>query len=108
MQGTLAATLAAIDHFSAPSPVELDRLVAGSTLAHDRADDRPGNWHGGIALIDRLAPPRVRAEADCAVLHWPRDLLDDLAGENAHLGIAMLRGVRGGATMRHAHTTSEA
>lgn len=70
-------------------------------------DDRPGNWHGGIGLIDKVAPPEVRAETDCTVIHVPRDLLDTLAAENAHLGIAMLRGVRGGATMLHKHATGE-
>lgn len=70
-------------------------------------DDRPGNWHGGIGLIDAVAPPEVKAETDCTVLHVPRNLLDELAGENPHLGVAMLRGVRGGATMLHKHATGD-
>ncbi|MEM7489943.1 MAG: hypothetical protein AAF390_12560 [Pseudomonadota bacterium] len=83
------------------------RRVVGVDAPREWTDDRPGNWHGGIALIDRVAPPEVRAETDCTVLHVPRDLLDDLAAGNAHLAHAMLRGVRGGATMLHKHATGE-
>ncbi|MEM7644624.1 MAG: hypothetical protein AAF366_19180 [Pseudomonadota bacterium] len=82
------------------------RTIQGSA-PRDWVDDRPGNWHGGIPLIDAVAPPEVRAEDACSVLHVPRDLLNALAGENRHLGVAMLRGVRGGATMLHAHATRE-
>ncbi|MEM9795919.1 MAG: cyclic nucleotide-binding domain-containing protein [Pseudomonadota bacterium] len=83
------------------------RQVIGTDAPREWIDDRPGNWHGGIALIDKIAPPQVRAETDCTVLHVPRDLLDDLAAGNAHLALAMLRGVRGGATMLHKHATGE-
>lgn len=83
------------------------RRVVGTETAREWIDDRPGNWHGGIALIDKIAPPEVRAETACTVLHVPRDLLDDLAAGNAHLAQAMLRGVRGGATMLHKHATGE-
>ena len=83
------------------------RTVVGVAEPREWVDDRPGNWHGGIALIDMIAPPEVRAETDCAVLHVPRDLLDGLASSNAHLAHAMLRGVRGGATMLHRHATGE-
>lgn len=82
------------------------RRIVGVAEPREWVDDRPGNWHGGIGLIDRVAPPEVRAETDCTVLHVPRDLLDDLAAENAHLAHAMLRGVRGGATMLHEHATN--
>jgi CRP-like cAMP-binding protein len=86
----------------------MSRLVVGVATPREWVDDRPGNWHGGITLIDRVAPPTVRAETDCVVLHVPRDLLDDLAAGNAHLAHAMLRGLRGGATMLHRHATGEA
>ncbi|MEM8849577.1 MAG: hypothetical protein AAGE03_06020 [Pseudomonadota bacterium] len=82
------------------------RTIQG-TMPHDWVDDRPGNWHGGIPLIDAVAPPEVRAEDACTVLHVPRDLLNQLAAQNRHLGAAMLRGVRGGAAMLHAHATGE-
>ena len=82
------------------------RRIVGVAEPRDWTDDRPGNWHGGIALIDAIAPPEVRAEGPCRVLHVPRDLLDGLAAGNAHLAHAMLRGVRGGATMLHEHATA--
>ena len=84
------------------------RRIVGVAEPREWVDDRPGNWHGGIGLIDRVAPPEVRAETDCTVIHVPRDLLDDLAADNAHLVHAMLRGVRGGATMLHEHATGGA
>ena len=83
------------------------RRIVGVDEPRDWTDDRPGNWHGGIGLIDKVAPPEVRAETDCTVLHVPRDLLDDLAARNTHLAHTMLRGVRGGATMLHRHATGE-
>ncbi len=79
------------------------RTIIGVSEPREWIDDRPGNWHGGIALIDKVAPPEVRAETDCIVLHVPRDLLDDLAAENPHLAQAMLRGISGGATMLYDH-----
>lgn len=83
------------------------RRIIGVDEPREWIDDRPGNWHGGIALIDKVAPPEVRAETDCVVLRVPRDLLDDLAAENAHLAQAMLRGVSGGATMLYNHSRGE-
>lgn len=85
----------------------MQRRIVGVDEPRDWTDDRPGNWHGGIGLIDKVAPPEVKAETDCTVLHVPRDLLDNLAACNAHLAHAMLRGVRGGATMLHRHATGE-
>jgi len=83
------------------------RKIVGVDAPREWIDDRPGNWHGGIGLIDMVAPPEVRAETDCTVLHVPRDLLDDLAAANAHLAQAMLRGVSGGATMLYKHSQGE-
>lgn len=80
------------------------RHIVGVAEPRVWIDDRPGNWHGGIALIDKVAPPEVWADTDCTVLHVPRDLLDDIAAGNGHLAHAMLRGVSGGSTMLYEHT----
>jgi signal-transduction protein with cAMP-binding, CBS, and nucleotidyltransferase domain len=79
------------------------RRIVGVEPQRIWIDDRPGNWHGGIAIIDKVAPPEVRAETNCTVLHVPRDLLDDLAAANPHLAVTMLRGISGGATMLYEH-----
>ncbi|MEL7313442.1 MAG: hypothetical protein AAFN08_00630 [Cyanobacteria bacterium J06559_3] len=81
----------------------MQRQVVGIETPREWIDDRPGNWHGGIGLIDKIAPPTVKAETVCHVIHVPRDLLNALAGESPHLAISMLRGVSGGATMLYDH-----
>ena len=81
----------------------MQRKIVGVEPLRDWIDDRPGNWHGGIGIIDKIAPPTVKAETDCQVIHVPRDLLDALATENPHLAITMLRGVSGGTTMLYKH-----
>ncbi|MEM8554892.1 MAG: hypothetical protein AAGF71_08730 [Pseudomonadota bacterium] len=63
----------------------MQRKIAGADPV-EWTDDRPGNWHGGVSLIDAVAPALVTAETDCTVLHVPRDVLDRLVAENAHLG----------------------
>ena len=80
------------------------RTIVGVAEPREWVDDRPGNWHGGIALIDKVAPPEVWADTDCTVLHIPRDMLDNIAAGNGHLAHAMLRGVSGGSTMLYEHT----
>lgn len=81
----------------------MQRKIVGVEPPKDWIDDRPGNWHGGIGLIDKIAPPTVKAKTDCQVIHVPRDLLDALAAENPHLAVTMLRGVSGGASMLYNH-----
>lgn len=81
----------------------MQRQIVGVEPPRDWIDDRPGNWHGGLGLIDKIAPPTVKAETACQVIHVPRDLLDTLAAENPHLAVTMLRGVSGGATMLYNH-----
>lgn len=83
------------------------RTIVGVPEPREWVDDRPGNWHGGIGLIDKVAPPEVRAEVETTVLHVPRDLLDDLAAADVHLAHAMLRGVAGGSSMLHAHAVGD-
>ena len=82
------------------------RDMIGVAAPFEWEDDRPGNWHGGVALYDAIAPVTVRAIAASTVLHVPRDLLERLAGANAHLALAMLRGVQGGGTVLYRHATA--
>ncbi|MEM1241757.1 MAG: cyclic nucleotide-binding domain-containing protein [Cyanobacteria bacterium P01_H01_bin.26] len=84
----------------------MQRQIVGTTSPREWVDDRPGNWHGGIALIDKIAPPTVKAMTTCQVLHVPHDVLERLASENMHLAITMLRGVSGGSTMLYEHALS--
>lgn len=83
----------------------MSRSLVGTNSPFEWSDDRPGNWHGGIPLFDAIAPVRVLARTACDVLHVPRELLDSIAARNAHLALAMLRGVQGGSTVlfKHAH-----
>ena len=85
----------------------MQRQIVGVETVKEWVDDRPGNWHGGIVLIDRIAPPTVKAETDCVVIHIPTNLLNELAAQNAHLAVAMLRGVSGGSTMLYEHATRQ-
>ena len=81
------------------------RDMVGAATPFEWTDDRPGNWHGGVALYDAIAPVTVRATVDSTVLHVPSELLERLAGANAHLALAMLRGVQGGGTVLYRHAT---
>ena len=81
------------------------RVMVGVATPFEWTDDRPGNWHGGVALYDTIAPVTVRATVDSTVLHVPSELLERLAGANAHLALAMLRGVQGGGTVLYRHAT---
>ncbi|MGF1524626.1 MAG: Crp/Fnr family transcriptional regulator [Leptolyngbyaceae cyanobacterium] len=81
----------------------MQRQIVGTESPRTWIDDRPGNWHGGIGLIDKVAPPLVKATTDCTVIHIPRDVLDSLAAENPHLAVTMLRGISGGSTLLYEH-----
>ena len=84
------------------------RDMIGAASPFEWTDDRPGNWHGGVALYDAIAPVTVRATAPSTVLHVPRALLERLAAGNPHLALAMLRGVQGGGTVLYRHATEDA
>ncbi len=84
----------------------MSRKVVGSDTPFEWTDDRPGNWHGGVALFDAVAPAQVKAETACVVLHAPRELLEEIAAQNNHLALAMLRGIQGGATVLFRHATT--
>ena len=79
------------------------RDVIGAVTAFEWTDDRRGNWHGGVALYDAIAPVTVRATAPCTVPHVPRALRERLAGVNAHLAFITLRGVQGGGSVLYRH-----
>lgn len=81
------------------------RRITGAATAFEWTDDRPGNWHGGVAFFDAVAPAYVKAETRCDVIFVPADLLVEIAAENAHLALAMLRGIQGGATVLYKHAT---
>lgn len=83
----------------------MSRHMVGAATPFEWTDDRPGNWHGGVALFDAVAPAYVKAETRCDVIFVPEDLLAEIAAENAHLALAMLRGIQGGATVLYKHAT---
>lgn len=83
----------------------MSRHIVGAETPFEWTDDRPGNWHGGVALFDAVAPAHVKAETRCEVVYVPAALLAELAAGNAHLGLAMLRGIQGGATVLYKHAT---
>lgn len=86
----------------------MSRHIVGAETLFEWTDDRPGNWHGGVALFDAVAPAHVKAETRCDVIFVPATLLAELAAENAHLALAMLRGIQGGATVLYKHATEGA
>lgn len=83
----------------------MSRRIVGAATPFEWTDDRPGNWHGGVALFDAVAPAHVKAENRCEVVYVPAPLLAELAAGNAHLALAMLRGIQGGATVLYKHAT---
>ncbi|MEM8751057.1 MAG: cyclic nucleotide-binding domain-containing protein [Pseudomonadota bacterium] len=83
----------------------MSRHIVGAETPFEWTDDRPGNWHGGVALFDAVAPAHVKAETQCEVIFVPASLLVELAANDAHLAQAMLRGIQGGATVLYRHAT---
>ncbi|MEM0921830.1 MAG: hypothetical protein AAGI13_02220 [Pseudomonadota bacterium] len=83
----------------------MSRHIVGAATPFEWTDDRPGNWHGGVALFDAVAPAHVKSEMPCEVIFVPAPLLAELAAKNAHLALAMLRGIQGGATVLYKHAT---
>lgn len=83
----------------------MSRHMVGAATPFEWTDDRPGNWHGGVALFDAVAPAYVKAETTCEVIFVPAPVLAELAADNAHLALAMLRGIQGGATVLYKHAT---
>ncbi|MEO0619831.1 MAG: hypothetical protein AAFZ01_11210 [Pseudomonadota bacterium] len=81
----------------------MSRHIVGAATPFEWTDDRPGNWHGGVALFDAVAPAHVKAEVRCEVVYVPAPLLAELAAKDAHLALAMLRGIQGGATVLYRH-----
>ncbi|MEM7547890.1 MAG: hypothetical protein AAF367_20385 [Pseudomonadota bacterium] len=83
----------------------MSRHIVGAVTPFEWTDDRPGNWHGGVALFDAVAPAHVKAKTSCEVIFVPAPILAEIAAENSHLALAMLRGIQGGATVLYKHAT---
>ena len=39
----------------------MSRRIVGADTPFEWTDDRPGNWHGGVALFDAVAPAFVKS-----------------------------------------------
>lgn len=67
-------------------PRGLDRPVV-------RSDDRPGAWHGGIDILDVIAPADVVAEESSRIIIVPRQALHEMMSRVPKFGQSILVGI---------------
>jgi hypothetical protein len=98
-----APTQAAVFTFLISGAWTMRRFVNGIAEPAVWIDRRPGSWHGGVNLIDAVAPAIVTADEPSRLLTVPVATVLGLAQRNSRFGQMMLAGLRGGADLLDDH-----
>jgi hypothetical protein len=69
-------------------------------------DDRPGSWHGGVDVIDVLAPADVVVESHARVLVVPRQAVHELMTRAPGFAQRMMDGLKEGVNRIHEHVAA--
>jgi CRP-like cAMP-binding protein len=69
-------------------------------------DDRPGSWHGGIDVIDVLAPADVVVDSHARILVVPRQAVHELMARAPGFAIHMMQGLTEGVNRIHDHVVA--
>lgn len=69
-------------------------------------DDRPGSWHGGIDVIDVMAPADVVVESYARILVVPRQAVHELMTRVPNFALRMMDGLREGVDRIHEHVVA--
>ncbi|MEM8908844.1 MAG: hypothetical protein AAGD05_13440 [Bacteroidota bacterium] len=65
--------------------------------------DKPGTWHGGIAIIDAIAPPRVWTTSESLLLSVTAKRMQKWVADQLPIIEHLLNGIAGGAGLLKAH-----
>lgn len=69
-------------------------------------DDRAGSWHGGIDVVDVIAPADVVADAHSRVIVTPRQAIHELMMRSPAFAQKMLAGLAQGVERINAHVAT--
>jgi CRP-like cAMP-binding protein len=69
----------------------------------ERTDERPGSWHGGIDVIDVIAPADVVANENSRVIVVPRTAVHELMSRVPNFAQGMLIGIAANVEAINAH-----
>lgn len=77
----------------------MERHLRGIKKPMIFSSNKIGSWHGGIDLVDMMAPATVKTDAASKILSIPKKAMNDMIKRNFPITIHIIKGIKFGAEM---------
>ncbi|MFC0185043.1 hypothetical protein SAMN04515674_11552 [Pseudarcicella hirudinis] len=74
----------------------MERKIRGVREPYVYISEKPGSWHGGIDMVDMIAPATVKVLRDSQILRIPKDVMHDMIRREFPITLYILEELRDG------------